>query len=305
MPSSLAEHKASVPFLGDAPGAQAASTPLVKPADPRQPQQARPAQCQEPAETSEPPHSGNNSHDQGSSQQGTNRQLLSLSDGGQTGSHQAAPDQARPAELYADGGSRHRPADTLLQQSTKAPVSLQQSAKSPAQPRVQKQQHHAATRESHHAMEGLDAGAAGPLELPAQDWDRKDDLSWQTVLNAAGGQHGSIPEGSAAAGRSACLAWQAAMACWLLQLRINRRPDHAHVLPLMVITSRKSHMKCSKLMMTGMLRCAWHHFQYPAGLRAEGSFSFHWDSSAPAPAAVSDNLKRHSMAESQLDSTGR
>ena len=219
VPCSLAEHNASAPFLGGAPGAQAASTPLGEPADPKQPQEARPAQCQEAAQTSGPPHSGNNSHNRGSSQQGANRQLLSLSDGGQTGSHQAAPDQGRPTELHADGGSRHRPVDTLLQQSTKAPVSLQQSAKAPAQPRMQKLQHHAATRESHHAMEGLDAGAAGPLELPGQDWDRKDDLSWQTVLNAAGGQHGSIPEGSAAAGGSVCLAWQAVVACWLLELR--------------------------------------------------------------------------------------
>eukprot|EP00891_Asterochloris_glomerata_P009714 jgi/Astpho2/9714/fgenesh1_pg.00149_%23_10_t len=88
--------------------------------------------------------------------------------------------------------------------------------------------------------QSFEQSAPGPLELPAKDRDREDDLSWQTVLNAAGGHQGSIPEGSAA-----------------------------------------------------------------AGLRAEGSFSFHNDSSANAPAAVSDDLKRHSMAESQLDNTSR
>ena len=64
-------------------------------------------------------------------------------------------------------------------------------------------------------------------------------------------------------------------------------------------------MKCSQLGMMRLLQCAWHHSHHPAGLRAEGSFSFHWDSSATAPAAISDNLKRHSMAESQMDNTSR
>lgn len=63
-------------------------------------------------------------------------------------------------------------------------------------------------------------------------------------------------------------------------------------------------MKCGKLRTTRTQQCA-HHSHYPAGLRAEGSFSFHNDSSANAPAAVSDDLKRHSMAESQLDNTSR
>ena len=234
-PGSLAEHHALAPFLGDGPGAQAASTPLVEPADCRQPQQARPAEYQEAAETSDPSHSGNNSDDRASSCHGASRQLLTLSKGSQTGSRQAAPDQARPAEVHADGGLRHRPVDSSLQQSAKAPVPLQQSAKAPVplqppaqaplQPQAQKRQRHADARGLHHLMEGLDAGPAGPLELPAKDRDREDDLSWQTVLNAAGGHQGSIPEGSAAAGGPVCTAWQAGMACWLLELRISKRPD--------------------------------------------------------------------------------
>ena len=224
-PGSLAEHNASAPFSGDALGAQAASTPQVEPADPRQPQQARPAHSQEAAETSAPSHSSNNSHGRASSQQGASRQLLILPDGGWTGSHQAASDQARPAALHVDGGGRHRPGDTSQQHSVEAPVLLQQSAKAPVQPRAQKRQRHADTRESHRPMEGVDAGAAGRLELPAKDRDSGDDLSWQTVLNAAGGQQGSIPEGGAGAGGPVCTAWQTAMACWLLKLGISRRPD--------------------------------------------------------------------------------